>query len=73
LRFAYGACIVKNHRKVLPLVLFELSLMRETVHRFGPAAGEESGRLLAQLAVLESKAWRLLGVRNGKNRHPLDH
>jgi hypothetical protein len=73
LPFAYGACVVKNHRDVLPLVLFELSVMRETVHRFGSAAGDDAGRLLAQLAVLESKAWRLLGVRNEKNRLPLDH
>jgi hypothetical protein len=64
---------VKSHRDVLPLVLFELSTMRETVHRFGPAARDDARRLLAQLAVLESKAWRLLGVRNGKNRQPLDH
>jgi hypothetical protein len=73
LRFAYCARIVKDHRDALPLVLFELSLMRETVHRFGPAAGDDAGRLLAQLAVLESKAWRLLGVRNGKSRLPRDH
>jgi hypothetical protein len=64
---------VKNHRDILPAVLFELSLMRETVHQFGPAAAEDASRLLARLAVLESKAWRLLEVRNGKNRHPLDH
>jgi hypothetical protein len=47
--------------------------MRETVHRFGPAAGDNAGRLLARLAVLESKAWRLIGVQNRKNCHPLDH
>jgi len=47
--------------------------MRETVHRFGPAAGDDAGRLLAQLAVLELKAWRLLEVRIGKSRQPLDH
>jgi hypothetical protein len=47
--------------------------MRETVHQFGPAARDDARRLLAQLAVLESKAWRLFGVRNGKSRHPFDH
>ncbi|MEA2328956.1 MAG: hypothetical protein QOE68_3915 [Thermoanaerobaculia bacterium] len=47
--------------------------MRETVHRFGPAAGDDARRLLARLAVLESKACRLIGVRNGENRSSLDH
>ncbi len=64
---------MKDRRNILPLVLSELSLMRETVHGFGPAAGDDVQRLLARLAVLESRALRLIGVRNGKNRHPLDH
>jgi hypothetical protein len=47
--------------------------MRQTVREFGPAAGDDAKRLLARLAVLESKAWRLLGVRSSHSRHTSDH
>jgi hypothetical protein len=67
----YG--VVKDHRDLLPLVLFELSLMRKTVHRFGPAGGDDAGRLLARLAVLESKAWGLIDLQNAKKHSPHDH
>jgi hypothetical protein len=58
---------------MLPSVLLELSIMRQTVREFGPAAGDDAKRLLARLAVLESRAWRLLGVRSSHSRHTSDH
>jgi hypothetical protein len=47
--------------------------MRETVHRFGPAAHDDARQLLARLAVLESKAWGLIGLRNANKHSPHDH
>jgi hypothetical protein len=68
-----GADTLKAHRDMLPSVLLELSIMRQTVREFGPAAGDDAKRLLERLAVLESKAWRLLGVRSSQSRHMSDH
>ncbi|MGA8810754.1 MAG: hypothetical protein WB973_23015 [Thermoanaerobaculia bacterium] len=64
---------MKDRRDRLPLVLFELSLMRETVHRFAPAARDDARQLLARLAALESKAWRLMRTRSGNNHPPRNH
>lgn len=64
---------MKPQQDMLPLVLFELSVMRQTVRGFGPAAEDDALRLLARLAALESKAWRLIAVRKGDNPSPLDH
>jgi hypothetical protein len=68
-----GTGTLKAQRDMLPSVLLELSIMRQTVREFGPAAGDDAQRLLARLAILESRAWRLLGVRSSQSRHRSDH
>jgi hypothetical protein len=56
---------VKRGREALPLALFELSVMRETVRQFGPGVSRHtSARLLSSLALLESKALQLIELDN---------
>jgi len=56
---------VKRGRDALPLALFELSVMRETVQQFGPGVSRHtSAHLLSRLALLESKALQLIDLEN---------
>jgi hypothetical protein len=66
LRFRKGVRIVKDRRDILPLVLFELSVMRETVRAFAPRGQVEADRLLSRLALLESRALGLIELRHAK-------
>ncbi|MEA2336326.1 MAG: hypothetical protein QOE82_333 [Thermoanaerobaculia bacterium] len=46
---------MKRDRGILPVVLFELSVMRETVRRFDRLGEPDALRLLSRLTILESK------------------
>jgi hypothetical protein len=60
---------VKRGREALPLALFELSVMRETVRRFGPRVSRKTrAHLLSSLARLESKALQLIKLNADPHR-----
>jgi hypothetical protein len=67
-----SAAMKSDHEK-LPLALFELSVMRETVHGFGTRISEDdSTRLLSRLALLESKARQLIEI-SGADHGEIGH
>ncbi|MGH9141567.1 MAG: hypothetical protein ACRD2I_10570 [Vicinamibacterales bacterium] len=54
---------MKSDHEKLPLALFELSVMRETVRGFRNRISEDDAtRLLSRLALLESKARQLIEI-----------
>jgi hypothetical protein len=62
-----------KRQDILPVVLFELSVMRTTVRRFPSRAEPESRYLLERLALLESKALRLIDMQGQPRRVPMEH
>jgi hypothetical protein len=64
---------VKRERDILPVVLFELSVMRDTVRRFDRLGERDAPRLLSRLTILESKARRLIDLQTPRPHSRRDH